>query len=89
MLGETADCIVQDLATSDIAASSRASKLVVAKKVGLEQHYSLTATPLREVDGWVAQYCTLFDPSGHAWNIMPVDEQEPKHRVNKGTTDGR
>ncbi len=56
----------------------RTSKLVTSRKVGLEQHYHLTASPLREVFGWVSQYRTLFDPAGHAWNFIPVNK-DTKH----------
>lgn len=57
----------------------RAAKLVTAEKVGLEQHYRLTAGPLREVFGWVSQYRTLFDPAGHAWMLTPAKKGGKTH----------
>ena len=58
----------------------RASKLVTSQKVGLEQHYRLTASPLREVFGWVSRYRTLFDPAGYAWAFTSAaDKKGGKH----------
>jgi DNA-binding transcriptional ArsR family regulator len=47
----------------------RDAKLVTSEKVGLEQRYTLTGAPLREVFDWAARYRRFFDPSGHAWSF--------------------
>jgi DNA-binding transcriptional ArsR family regulator len=60
----------------------RKSKLVVSEKVGLEQHYRLTARPLHDVFSWVSQYRMLFDPAGHAWMLSP-------NQLKRGGKDGR
>ncbi len=62
----------------------RSSNLVVSEKVGLEQRYRLTAGPLGEVFGWVAQYRALFDPAGHAWMLAPAQKQMPLTKSKKG-----
>ncbi len=47
----------------------REARLVDSERVGLEQRYRLTASPLKAVYEWAAQYKLFFDPSGHAWAI--------------------
>lgn len=68
----------------------RASKLVTSGKVGLEQHYRLTAGPLRDVYGWVSQFRPIFDPAGHAWLLTPAVSHSSRKLAKKGDrTDGR
>ena len=93
------DCSVKQLtsafsisqpAVSQHLRELRSSKLVTSEKVGLERHYRLTAEPLREVFGWIAQYRTLFDPAGHAWAFIPGRADTSLHATKKaGKTHGR
>jgi DNA-binding transcriptional ArsR family regulator len=39
----------------------RRSKLVISKKRGREQIYSLNAEPLRDIDAWIRQYEAFWD----------------------------
>ncbi len=39
----------------------RRSKLVVAKRRGREQIYSLNAEPLRDINAWIKQYESFWD----------------------------
>ena len=39
----------------------RSSKLVIAKKSGREQIYSLNAEPLQEINAWISQYEAFWD----------------------------
>jgi DNA-binding transcriptional ArsR family regulator len=76
----TASFNISQPAVSQHLRELRASKLVVSQKIGLEHHYRLTASPLREVFGWVSKYRTLFDPAGHAWMFTPAASKiVPKH----------
>jgi DNA-binding transcriptional ArsR family regulator len=59
----------------------RASNLVAAQRVGVEQHYRLTPGPLGQVFRWVAQYRMLFDVSGHAWVL--TGEAPPAQKPGK------
>jgi DNA-binding transcriptional ArsR family regulator len=45
----------------------REARLVASSKVGSEQRYRLTGTPLKVVYDWCSQYRGFFDPAGHAW----------------------
>ncbi len=84
----TASFDISQPAISQHLRELRASKLVTSDKVGLERHYRLTAGPLREVYGWVAQYRTLFDPVGHAWMLTPSQPASQKAQ-RKGKPHGR
>ena len=64
----------------------READLVASDRVGLEQHYRLTASPLKSVYDWSAQYRTLFDPAGHAWTLTPA---QPPSAKKAGPSDGR
>ncbi len=91
----TASFDISQPAVSQHLRELRISKLVVSHKVGLEQHYRLTAGPLREVFGWVSQYRTFFDPAGHAWAFAlsdgGVSHKAVPHKVAKqaGKAHGR
>ena len=63
----------------------RASRLVVSERVGVEQHYRLTASPLKEVFSWVSQYRTFFDPAGHAWMFTPAGAASAQKSSRKRT----
>ena len=62
----------------------RDADLVASDRVGLEQHYRLTASPLKSIYDWSAQYRTLFDPSGHAWAFTPTATPLPKKAGRSG-----
>ena len=90
------DCTVKQLtasfeisqpAISQHLRELRASKLVTSEKVGLEQHYRLTASPLGEVYRWVSQFRQFFDPAGHAWMLTPTATQSIRKQPKKGTED--
>lgn len=86
----TASFEISQPAVSQHLRELRDSKLVVAEKVGMEQRYRLTASPLREVFGWVSQHRTLFDPAGHAWMLTPSgNKAAPKTSRKGGTEHGR
>jgi len=84
----TAEFDISQPAISQHLRELRASKLVASEKVGLERRYRLTAGPLREVFGWVSQYRTLFDPTGHAWVLTPTRQKAPHKASKKGKAHG-
>lgn len=51
------------------------ARLATSEKVGMEQIYRLTASPLRIVFEWASQYRSFFDPSGHAWSFVPKQQK--------------
>ena len=80
----TASFAISQPAVSQHLRELRASKLVVSQKVGPEQRYRLTASPLREIFGWVSQSRALFDPAGHAWAFTSIAKTEPQKQMKKG-----
>jgi DNA-binding transcriptional ArsR family regulator len=63
----------------------RDANLVSSERVGLEQRYRITATPLKAVYEWSAQYRQFFDPAGHAWEFVSSARTKPKSKEqNKG-----
>jgi DNA-binding transcriptional ArsR family regulator len=67
----TASFAMSQPAISQHLRQLRSVRLVTLAKAGLEHRYRLTANPLREVLDWTAQYRRFFDPSGHAWSLIP------------------
>jgi len=55
----------------------REARLVASERVGLEQRYRLTASPLKTVYAWASHYRQFFDPSGHAWAFAAAAEASP------------
>ena len=47
----------------------RNAKIVTSVKIGMEQQYRLTGTPLKLVFEWSSQYRRFFDPGGHAKQV--------------------
>ena len=62
----------------------REAKLVSAQKVGSEQKYRLTATPLKTVFEWCGQYRRFFDPAGHAWGFTSAETPRTRGRKAGG-----
>lgn len=53
----------------------RDARLVASERIGTEQHYRLTAAPLKTVHEWSAQYQRFFDPAGHAWALLSSERK--------------
>ncbi len=66
----------------------REANLVTSQKVGLEQRYRLTAEPIRMVFEWSRQYKPFFDPSGHAWSLVPAPAKSDTHLARRKTRNG-
>jgi DNA-binding transcriptional ArsR family regulator len=81
----TANFNISQPAVSQHLRELRASRLVQAERVGVEQMYSLTAAPLAEVFRWVSAYRMLFDVSGHAWAFAPAQDKVARRKTKKGT----
>ena len=77
----TATFAISQPAVSQHLRELRDAKLVTSEKVGLEQRYRLTGTPLKVVFDWSSRYRRFFDPSGHAWIFAGV---EGKAQATKG-----
>ncbi len=60
----------------------RKAKLVTSQKVGSEQKYHLTGTPLKIVFEWCIRYRRFFDPSGHVWAFAST--KDGAARIRKG-----
>jgi DNA-binding transcriptional ArsR family regulator len=76
----TASFDISQPAVSQHLRELRQSKLVISERVGVEQHYRLTAAPLKEVFGWVSRYRTFFDPAGHGWAFTSdANKKAEKH----------
>lgn len=71
----TAEFRISQPAVSQHLKELREARLVTAERVGLEQQYRLTASPLKAVYEWSAQYRSFFDPSGHAWKFVSQEKQ--------------
>jgi DNA-binding transcriptional ArsR family regulator len=65
----TATFTMSQPAVSQHLRELRDAKLVTSEKVGLEQRYRLTGTPLKVVFDWSSRYRRFFDPSGHVWRF--------------------
>ncbi|HEX3949884.1 MAG TPA: metalloregulator ArsR/SmtB family transcription factor [Steroidobacteraceae bacterium] len=77
----TATFAISQPAVSQHLRELRDANLVTSEKVGLEQRYRLTGTPLKVVFDWSSRYRHFFDPSGHTWKFVG-DEGKP--RAKKG-----
>jgi DNA-binding transcriptional ArsR family regulator len=78
----TATFTMSQPAVSQHLRELRDAKLVTSEKVGLEQRYRLTGTPLKVVFDWSSQYRRFFDPSGHAWRLTGI-ERPPKMKSER------
>jgi len=72
----------------------RDARLVASERVGLEQRYRLTASPLKAVYEWTSHYRQFFDPSGHAWAFAAAADtgavlHAPELRHKKARKHGR
>jgi DNA-binding transcriptional ArsR family regulator len=67
----TAEFAMSQPAVSQHLKELRDAQLVDSERVGLEQRYRLTPSPLKHVVRWSAQYRMLVDPAGHAWAFTP------------------
>jgi len=65
------------------------ANLVSSHRLGRERRYNLTPRPLKYVMEWSDKYRTLIDPSGHAWNFVPLNGEQGKARVGKRERHGR
>jgi len=83
----TATFSISQPAVSQHLRELRDAKLVTSEKVGLEQRYRLTGTPLKVVFDWSSRYRSFFDPSGHAWRFAHVVGKAPA--IKGGRTRGR
>jgi DNA-binding transcriptional ArsR family regulator len=77
----TATFEISQPAVSQHLRELRDAKLVTSEKVGMEQRYRLTGTPLKIVFDWSSRYRCFFDPSGHDWRFAGV---EGKAQATKG-----
>ena len=75
----TAQFSMSQPAISQHLGELRAAKLVAARKVRRENHYRLTAAPLRPVMTWLNGFRRLTDPAGHHWAIGPARGAERKN----------
>jgi DNA-binding transcriptional ArsR family regulator len=76
----TAEFKMSQPAVSQHLRELREAHLVSSERVGLEQRYRLTASPLKKIAGWTDQYRPLFDPSGHAWSFVSARKEPRKDR---------
>ena len=71
----------------------READLVASERMGLEQRYRLTPSPLQYVIQWSDQYRNLIDPQGHAWMLVSTRKQRSAPQQNRNrqrrTKDGR
>ncbi len=58
--------------------------LVSSDRVGLEQRYRLTPTPLQYVIDWAAQYRALIDPAGHSWSFVSLSAADQAAAKKRG-----
>lgn len=79
----TATFTMSQPAVSQHLRELRDAKLVTSEKVGLEQRYRLTGTPLKVVFDWSSRYRRFFDPAGHAWRF--ADTEKPPVRKGERT----
>jgi DNA-binding transcriptional ArsR family regulator len=68
----TAEFSMSQPAISQHLRELKDAELVASERVGLEQRYRLTASPLKLVADWTLQYRRFFDPAGHAWVFAPA-----------------
>jgi DNA-binding transcriptional ArsR family regulator len=67
----------------------REAHLVASDRVGLEQRYHLTPTPLNYVIAWSAQYRSLIDPAGHMWSFTgPAEAKHAAKSERRGNHGG-
>jgi len=77
----TAEFDMSQSAISQHIRELKDAELVTSDRAGLEQKYRLTAAPLKVVLDWSAQYQRFFDPSGHAWALVP--SKKSTNRIDK------
>jgi DNA-binding transcriptional ArsR family regulator len=85
----TAEFEMSQPAISQHLKELRDANLVSSNRIGLEQRYSLTPRPLKYVVEWLDKYRILIDPSGHAWNFVPLSGEQREERVRKKERHGR
>ena len=69
----TATFAISQPAVSQHLRELKEARLVTSVKVGLEQRYRLTGTPLKVVFDWSSRYRQFFDPAGHAWRFAEAE----------------
>lgn len=85
----TAEFEMSQSAISQHLRELKDAELVASDRAGLEQKYRLTATPLKVVLDWSAQYRSFFDPSGHAWSFVPSQKSANRGDKKRRPSNGR